>query len=289
MMISDEELRSRLRKNDPGFNFPPVNSSTRKYLLNLLKKKEAIGRKIYPGLETKPVTTYETSSTDDEEETKVKASEMKLAQASKSKNSATKKMKRESKPKEFSSSSSEEDSKVETPENQSVTKKKSPVPSMILSGLGSVVLVVLWLFLVQIPPETLPALTTTGGVLQTFTPPINPSLVLMVTIGLTGLFGLYHLYQWRREASQERREAILQLARDATSLVYQHSIKSGQTSGIPIIHVRDRLIPLAEREAKDGLWNEAVEYISENESRLRQERQILCGEDFQVWRWVCQL
>ena len=163
---------------------------------------------------------------------------------------------------------------------------------MILSGLGSVVLVVLvvlWLFLVQIPPETLPALTTTGvGVLQTFTPAINPSLVLLVTIGLTGLFGLY-LYQWRREASQERREAILQLARDATSLVYQHSIKSGQTSGIPIIHVRDRLIPLAEREAKDGLWNEAVEYISENESRLRQERQRLYGEDFQVWRWVCQL
>ena len=274
MMISDEELRSRLRKNDPGFNFPPVNSSTRKYLLNLLKKKEAIGRKIYPGLETKPVTTYETSSTDDEEETKVKASEMKLAQTSKSKNSATKKMKRESKPKEFSSSSIEEDSKVETPENQSVTKNKSPVPSMILSGLGSVVLVVLWLFLVQIPPETLPAL-----------PAINPGLVLLVTIGLTGLFGLY-LYQWRREA---RRETILQLARDATSLVYQHSIKSGQTSGIPIIHVRDRLIPLAEREAKDGLWNEAVEYISENESRLRQERQILCGEDFQVWRWVCQL
>ena len=117
-------------------------------------------------------------------------------------------------------------------------------------------------------------------------------LILTVLAALSGLLAVFKLYQWRRERRQRRREEIFQLVRGATSLVYQHSVregKAGHSAGVPIIHVRDRLIPLEEREAKAGLWGEAVEYISNNESRLRQEIQKLYGEDFHVWKWLGEI
>ena len=117
-------------------------------------------------------------------------------------------------------------------------------------------------------------------------------LILTVLAALSGLLAVFKLYQWRRERRQRRREEIFQLVRGATSLVYQHSVREGRaghSTGVPIIHVRDRLIPLEQREAKAGLWGEAVEYISNNESRLRQEIQKLYGEDFHVWKWLGEI
>ena len=35
-----------------------------------------------------------------------------------------------------------------------------------------------------------------------------------------------------------------------------------------------------------GLWDEAVQFIEANESRIRVETQIIQGEEFTVWRWL---
>lgn len=71
-----------------------------------------------------------------------------------------------------------------------------------------------------------------------------------------------------------------------------------------INHVRDMIIPVTDRRglldflldcfnfkrdfvaAKDGIWRKAVEFINENESRVRTEIQVVQGEEYLVWRWV---
>lgn len=38
--------------------------------------------------------------------------------------------------------------------------------------------------------------------------------------------------------------------------------------------------------AKQKLWEKAVQYINEHESRVRTEVQTVHGESFDVWRWI---
>lgn len=37
---------------------------------------------------------------------------------------------------------------------------------------------------------------------------------------------------------------------------------------------------------KEKSWLNAVEFINENESRVRTEVQVVQGEPFDVWRWI---
>ncbi|EDV24770.1 uncharacterized protein TRIADDRAFT_25080 [Trichoplax adhaerens] len=57
---------------------------------------------------------------------------------------------------------------------------------------------------------------------------------------------------------------------------------------VAVSHVRDILIPPIQRQRKRKLWNEAANYVSKNDSRVRLETQRIAGEDFEVWRWTCQ-
>lgn len=35
-----------------------------------------------------------------------------------------------------------------------------------------------------------------------------------------------------------------------------------------------------------SVWNKAVAYLDENESRVRTDLQQVHGEEFKVWRWL---
>ena len=35
-----------------------------------------------------------------------------------------------------------------------------------------------------------------------------------------------------------------------------------------------------------GLWDKARDFLSANESRIREETQKISGEEFEVWRWL---
>jgi len=49
------------------------------------------------------------------------------------------------------------------------------------------------------------------------------------------------------------------------------------------------LIPPHERTTKAALWKSVVEYMSFNESRVREDIQIVHGEEFRVWQWLPDL
>ncbi|CAB4002052.1 inner nuclear membrane Man1-like, partial [Paramuricea clavata] len=53
---------------------------------------------------------------------------------------------------------------------------------------------------------------------------------------------------------------------------------------LAIPHVRDMLIKPSERESMKSAWDDAVKFLSAQESRVRVESQRIAGEDFEVWR-----
>lgn len=73
------------------------------------------------------------------------------------------------------------------------------------------------------------------------------------------------------------------LARHQSAMVAD---RRPQEAYLAVTHVRDVLIPLKERKSKQKLWNKAVQFLEDNESRVRPEIQQIEGEDFRVWRWL---
>ena len=57
-------------------------------------------------------------------------------------------------------------------------------------------------------------------------------------------------------------------------------------SYLAISHVRDELIPPAERQQKAAIWAEVVEYIRHKESRVREEIQHIAGDEFRSVRYL---
>ena len=55
---------------------------------------------------------------------------------------------------------------------------------------------------------------------------------------------------------------------------------------VPIPHARDRLLLPSERSAMKHIWDRAVQFIAENESRVRVEMRRVQSEDFPVWYWL---
>ena len=51
-----------------------------------------------------------------------------------------------------------------------------------------------------------------------------------------------------------------------------------------ISHVRDALIAPVDRLALAECWTDACQFIAKNESRVREETQLIKGEDYLVWR-----
>lgn len=55
---------------------------------------------------------------------------------------------------------------------------------------------------------------------------------------------------------------------------------------VALNHVRDSLIAPRDRKTKNKIWDKAVKFISDNESRVRRDIESVGGEDCDVWRWV---
>lgn len=61
---------------------------------------------------------------------------------------------------------------------------------------------------------------------------------------------------------------------------------TGEDEFLAVNHIRDDLLAPHDRIKKAALWNQVVDYISANESRVREEIQHIRGEEYRVWRWI---
>ncbi|XP_022171716.1 uncharacterized protein LOC111034687 isoform X2 [Myzus persicae] len=111
---------------------------------------------------------------------------------------------------------------------------------------------------------------------------------LMTWLGIVALsiVGLYFVICYISTKSENYKQELNQLVENTIELLKEQAQNKPNESYLPIIHIRDHLIPFNERQAKSKIWAEVVQYFTESESSVRSEVQEIDGEDFQVWRWV---
>jgi len=111
---------------------------------------------------------------------------------------------------------------------------------------------------------------------------------LLTWLGIVALsiVGLYFIICYISKKSENYKQEVNQLVENTIDLLKEQAQNKPNESYLPIIHIRDHLIPFNERQAKSKIWAEVVQYFTESESSVRSEVQEIDGEDFQVWRWV---
>ncbi|XP_057333911.1 inner nuclear membrane protein Man1 [Microplitis mediator] len=119
------------------------------------------------------------------------------------------------------------------------------------------------------------------------------STLLIMIAGVTMIFGGHLFVQWYIKYKKSTEREVFQLVSEIISMVELHhqsamttSPGGTQESYLAINHVRDNLIPPKDRKKMAGLWEKAVKFLDENESRIRREVQQVSGEEFHVWRWL---
>lgn len=91
------------------------------------------------------------------------------------------------------------------------------------------------------------------------------------SVSLAGI-GVYKFYLWYQKYKKCTEREIFKLVSDIINIVEAHHNASTQSGGtqesfLAINHVRDNLIPPKDRKRMTNLWEKAVKFLDENESR----------------------
>ncbi|XP_069012493.1 inner nuclear membrane protein Man1 [Embiotoca jacksoni] len=117
---------------------------------------------------------------------------------------------------------------------------------------------------------------------------ISRVLLIAVVVGCVWSVVCYMKYRWRREEEETRNmydmvERIIDVLRTHGEACQENQDLQPY---LPIPHVRDSLVQPQERKKMKKIWEQAVKFLSANESRIRTETQRIGGADFLVWRWI---
>ncbi|XP_076758467.1 LEM domain-containing inner nuclear membrane protein MAN1 [Xylocopa sonorina] len=119
------------------------------------------------------------------------------------------------------------------------------------------------------------------------------SSLLIVSLGLLATIGMQKSFVWYIRYKKSTEREVFKLVSEIINIVEMHHPNAAiatpggtQESFVAINHVRDNLIPPKDRKKMAGLWEKAVKFLDENESRIRREVQQVAGEEFHVWRWL---
>lgn len=119
--------------------------------------------------------------------------------------------------------------------------------------------------------------------------PRTKSLTKLVSISLMVLFFGYiflKLYKFFKRRRDEESRHVCSLVHEALEILQSPDNPKGQP--LPILHIRDSLMTPAIRNSKRmiKLWEKAVKFMEEHESRVKVEIVNIDGEDFRAWKWI---
>ncbi|XP_076032178.1 LEM domain-containing inner nuclear membrane protein MAN1 [Oratosquilla oratoria] len=100
-------------------------------------------------------------------------------------------------------------------------------------------------------------------------------------------FGIF-VFRYHKKKSEEEKHEVLELVEQILELLSSFAKHKGK-SCVAVNHIRDSLIALRERDTKGHLWEKAVLFLDQYETRIRREVENVGGEDCQVWRWVSDI
>ena len=101
----------------------------------------------------------------------------------------------------------------------------------------------------------------------------------------------HKVYQWKRSRAKQETGQMYELI-DQIIEELQRNYSKYQTDPINYVpyvaipHARDRLLLPSERSAMKHIWERAVQFIAQHESRVRVEMRRVQSEDFPVWYWL---
>lgn len=111
-----------------------------------------------------------------------------------------------------------------------------------------------------------------------------------IVLGTTGILSLAWFVRRRAQQYEQSEKTYKEFVGKILELLEeqyeQHNQDSETKPWLAISHIKDMLIPAADRKKMKSLWERAKKQISESESRIRAETQLIHGEEYEVWRWI---
>lgn len=127
----------------------------------------------------------------------------------------------------------------------------------------------------------LPITCTIYNKIQTFFFIIGSLAVISVAVFVVRKF-LQFIVQMR----EKRRAQVDHIIREICSALMEKAIHDKENSSIVLNHLRDKIIEPSKRSELTWAWQEAINYLEHNDSRIHFGIKVVNGEDLQVIRWM---
>ncbi|XP_066175220.1 inner nuclear membrane protein Man1 [Sylvia atricapilla] len=108
--------------------------------------------------------------------------------------------------------------------------------------------------------------------------------------GVAMVWGVLHYMKYRWAKEEEETKQMYDMVVKIIDVLRSHSEACSENKELqpymPILHVRDSLIPPQDRRKMSKVWKRAVDFLAANESRVRTETRRVGGAEFLVWKWM---
>ncbi|NXH70814.1 MAN1 protein, partial [Hydrobates tethys] len=112
----------------------------------------------------------------------------------------------------------------------------------------------------------------------------------ILLLGIAMVWGVLHYMKYRWAKEEEETRQMYDMVVKIIDVLRSHSEACSENKDLqpymPILHVRDSLIPPQDRRKMRKAWNRAVDFLAANESRVRTETRRIGGAEFLVWKWM---
>ncbi|NWW89418.1 MAN1 protein, partial [Rhynochetos jubatus] len=112
----------------------------------------------------------------------------------------------------------------------------------------------------------------------------------VLLLGIAMVWGVLHYMKYRWAKEEEETRQMYDMVVKIIDVLRSHSEACSENKDLqpymPILHVRDSLIPPQDRRKMRKVWNRAVDFLGANESRVRTETRRIGGAEFLVWKWT---
>ncbi|KAM6137895.1 inner nuclear membrane protein Man1 [Pterocles gutturalis] len=112
----------------------------------------------------------------------------------------------------------------------------------------------------------------------------------ILLLGIAIAWGVLHYMKYRWSKEEEETRQMYDMVVKIIDVLRSHSEACSENKDLqpymPILHVRDSLIPPQNRRKMRKVWNRAVDFLAANESRVCTETRRIGGAEFLVWKWM---
>ncbi|XP_009704686.1 PREDICTED: inner nuclear membrane protein Man1, partial [Cariama cristata] len=112
----------------------------------------------------------------------------------------------------------------------------------------------------------------------------------ILLLGIAMVWGVLHYMKYRWAKEEEETRQMYDMVVKIIDVLRSHSEACSENKDLqpymPVLHVRDSLIPPQDRRKMRKVWNRAVDFLAANESRVRTETRRIGGAELLVWKWM---